>query len=63
MGEKNKKDKKKLQCIICDCMTDDYYKIPTNKGHVVKCAECYELWILRSTRQQSYQEIKNTQVE
>ncbi len=63
MVEKDKKQKKKLQCILCDCYTDDFYKIPTNKGDIVKCAECYELWILRTTRQQNIQQIKNTQVE
>lgn len=58
MEEKKKKPEKKL-CIMCDKETNDFYKIPTNKGHVIKCANCYELWILRSTRQQSIQQIKN----
>jgi hypothetical protein len=62
MEEKKKKTEKKL-CIMCECETNDFYKIPTNKGHVIKCADCYELWILRSTRQQSIQQIKNTQGE
>jgi len=50
MKEKNKKKKESLKCIDCDELTKDYYKIPTNRGNVIKCAKCYELWIWRSTR-------------
>lgn len=50
MTEKKKIQKKRETCIDCDCETDDFYKIPTNRGNIVKCANCYELWILRSTR-------------
>jgi len=57
MSEKKKKKKKPESnikvCIDCDCETDDYYKIQTNRGNIIKCAECYELWILRSTRMSS----------
>jgi hypothetical protein len=51
MTEKKKIEKKKETCIDCDSLTDDFYKIPTNRGNIVKCAECYELWILRGSRQ------------
>lgn len=52
MEEKKKKIEKKIvDCILCNCQTSDYYRIPTNKGYVHKCANCYELWVLRETRQ------------
>jgi len=50
MSKKNKKEKKKQICIDCKEETSDYYKVPTNRGNIIKCAKCYELWIWRSTR-------------
>lgn len=50
MDKKKKKIQKKVECIDCKKKTTDFYKIPTNKGGIHKCANCYELWILRSTR-------------
>lgn len=45
------KKKKKIEvCIDCEKTTDNYYKIPTNRGLIVKCDNCYELWVLRSSR-------------
>lgn len=49
-----KKEKKSVECIDCDKKTGDYYEIPTNRGYISKCAECYELWICRSTRDEGY---------
>lgn len=37
-------------CIDCEQQTSNFYKIQTNRGDVVKCRNCYELWILRTTR-------------
>lgn len=50
MNKKEKKIKKKFECVDCKKKTNDYYKIPTNKGGIYKCANCYELWIVRSAR-------------
>jgi predicted SprT family Zn-dependent metalloprotease len=50
MEEKDKKKKEIYQCIDCDQPTSDYYRIPTNRGYITKCAKCYELWISRATR-------------
>ena len=51
MIEKKQKNKKPIEtCIDCNLCTDDYYKVPTNRGDIVKCVNCYELWILRSSR-------------
>ena len=50
MVEKKEKKLKKEICIDCDSETGDYYRIQTNRGYVAKCANCYELWILRSSR-------------
>mgnify|MGYP003110445697 CR=1 FL=1 len=53
MEKKDKKKKEVLICIDCDEKTTDYYKISTNKGHIVKCAKCYELWMTRLVRSNS----------
>ena len=50
MKEKNNKKKKNCICIDCAKETSDFYKVPTNRGDVAKCSNCYELWIIRSTR-------------
>lgn len=50
MKEKNNKKKNNCICIDCAKETSDFYKVPTNRGDVAKCANCYELWILRTTR-------------
>ena len=50
MAKKDKKKRKKLKCIDCDQRTDDYYKIATNRGDIIKCNDCYELWVWRSVR-------------
>lgn len=50
MTEKNKKTEKKIICMDCKVETHDFYSIQTNRGDVEKCANCYELWIIRSTR-------------
>jgi len=50
MKEKNTKQEKKTICIDCNIETSDFYKIQTNRGDVSKCKNCYELWIIRSTR-------------
>jgi len=49
-----KKEKKKVKCIDCDKETGNYYNIPTNRGYISKCKECYELWICRSVRDEGY---------
>lgn len=59
MEEKKEKKIEKQNCIDCDCKTDDYYRVPTNRGYIYKCVECYELWILRSTRISTNQQIKS----
>ena len=63
MTEKKKKKKKIETCIDCDQPTDDFYKIPTNRGNIVKCANCYELWILRGTRMANSPLLKNADQE
>ena len=50
MAKKKNKKKEKLKCIDCEELSDDYYQIATNRGHIIKCAKCYELWLWRSTR-------------
>jgi NAD-dependent SIR2 family protein deacetylase len=50
MSNQVEKKKKKEKCIDCEKITDNFYKIATNRGAITKCDECYELWILRSTR-------------
>jgi hypothetical protein len=57
MTEKNKKTKEKIpytyekdKCIDCNEDTVNYYKIPTNRGNIIKCRDCYELWVLRGSR-------------
>lgn len=50
MGKKSKKKEKIVECIDCECETDDFYRIQTNRGDIIKCSKCYELWILRSSR-------------
>lgn len=50
MTKKKNKKKEKLKCIDCEELSDDYYQIATNRGHIIKCAECYELWLWRSAR-------------
>lgn len=37
-------------CIDCEQETSNFYKIQTNRGDVIKCRNCYELWIIRTTR-------------
>lgn len=54
MREKNKKEKKTETCIDCNGQTNDFYKIATNRGNIIKCAECYELWVLRGSRWDTY---------
>ena len=44
---------KKQICTDCDKKTENYYMIPTNKGNIYKCRNCYEVWITRTTREQS----------
>ncbi len=47
----NKKKKtKNLVCIDCEGKTSNFYRIQTNRGDVIKCHKCYELWILRTGR-------------
>ena len=46
----DKKKKKRHICIDCEEKTSNYYKIATNRGNIIKCAGCYELWVMRSTR-------------
>ncbi len=46
----SKKNKKTEICTDCENGTQDFYKISTNRGDIVKCRNCYELWILRGTR-------------
>lgn len=62
MQEKKKKKKKNELCILCNCETNDFYKVATNKGYVTKCANCYELWILRSSRRSHPQSQKEDQM-
>jgi len=48
---KTEKPTKKLQkCIDCNLKTDDYYVTSINKGKIVRCCNCHELNILRSTK-------------
>ncbi len=49
----NKKNKKTEICCDCSGETQDYYKVATNRGDIVKCKNCYELWVLRGTRKNS----------
>jgi len=61
-GEKiifmNKKRKKQI-CIDCDEVTRDYYPMSTNRGKIYRCANCYELWLTRSTRREiSFKDIE-----
>ena len=51
MTKNDKKNKNKLTCIDCGEATDDYYRIATNKGFIVKCSECYESWMARMIRE------------
>ena len=60
MEEKKEKKIKKEICIDCDCETTDFYRIQTNRGYIAKCANCYELWILRSSRISVTQQIKSS---
>jgi hypothetical protein len=46
----DKKKKKRHICIDCEEKTSNFYTIPTNRGNIIKCAGCYELWVMRSTR-------------
>ncbi len=50
MAKKKNKKKEKLKCIDCEELSDDYYQIATNRGYIIKCVECYELWLWRSSR-------------
>lgn len=49
----DKKNKKTEICIDCENKTQNFYKISTNRGDIVKCRDCYELWIARTTRKNS----------
>jgi hypothetical protein len=49
-NKKNRKNNFLPVCTDCDKKTNDFYKIPTNKGDIVKCAPCYELWYSRKNR-------------
>ena len=54
----NKKRKKQI-CIDCDEVTRDYYPMSTNRGKIYRCANCYELWLTRSTRREiSFKDIE-----
>lgn len=46
----DRKKKKREVCIDCEETTGNYYAVPTNRGNIIKCANCYELWITRSVR-------------
>ncbi len=50
MKEKKEKIEKPHICIDCHKETNDFYKGATNRGDVCKCVDCYELWIIRSSR-------------
>jgi hypothetical protein len=63
MNKKKKKREKRVQCIDCDSPTEDYYVVQTNRGDICKCANCYELWILREARQATIQQVKNTALD
>ncbi len=49
----DKKKKKTEICSDCENQTQNFYKIPTNRGDLIKCRNCYELWVLRGTRKNS----------
>tara|TARA_R110000824_G_scaffold41684_1_gene123807 strand:- start:756 stop:968 length:213 start_codon:yes stop_codon:yes gene_type:complete len=51
MTKNDKKNKNKLTCIDCEETTDDYYRIATNKGFIIKCSECYESWMTKMIRE------------
>jgi len=38
-------------------------RVQTNRGDICKCANCYELWILREARQATVQQVKNTALD
>jgi len=50
MSKNNKKNKKNFLCIDCNEETNNYYKVQTNRGDIIKCRNCYELWMLRENR-------------
>ena len=50
MKKKKKKTTKKIKCIECGKKTDDYYITSINSGKIMRCTDCHEKSILRSTR-------------
>jgi len=50
MAKKEKKNKKIFECIDCNQNTSNFYKVQTNRGDIIKCRNCYELWLLRENR-------------
>jgi NAD-dependent SIR2 family protein deacetylase len=45
-----KKEEKRFKCMDCEKATSNYYEIATNRGNIIKCDKCYELWLWRSSR-------------
>lgn len=39
-----------VTCAECERKTSKFYPIPTNKGKIYKCDDCYELDMTRSMR-------------
>ena len=50
MDKKKKKRKKIPTCIDCNEETNNYYRVQTNRGDIIKCRDCYELWLIRENR-------------
>lgn len=47
-------NKKTQECIDCNEDTNDFYRVATNRGDIIKCRDCYELWVLRTNRANWY---------
>ena len=46
-----KKEKKRIEiCIECGEKTENYYSYSINKGKIIRCAQCHELNVIRSTK-------------
>ena len=41
---------KRVECIDCNTMTNNYYVVKTNKGDIYRCEKCYENWYMRNQR-------------
>ena len=42
--------KQYIKCLDCGKKTDDFYPLPSNRGKLYKCKNCYELSLSRGSR-------------